>query len=130
MKNIIIKEENKELINRIICEAEGRSTVRKIDYDDCVDAVREIDEKLNLPQRAKNGIVAYVDIHASDFSISYRGEPMSTKIVVMFKNRAWRLVNVYRGKTCSSNRRYQIRLTETAREELIARRLAECTCFR
>lgn len=49
MKSIIIKEENKELINRIISEAEGRSTVRKIDYDDCVAAVKDIDEKLNLP---------------------------------------------------------------------------------
>ena len=130
MKSIIIKEENKELINRIISEAEGRSTVRKIDYDDCVAAVKDIDEKLNLPQKAKSGISAYIDVHASIFSITYHGDTMSTKIKVMYKNRTWQLIDVYRGRTCSYNRKYQVRLTETAVDELTSRRLAECTCFR
>lgn len=129
MKQIIINEGNREVINNTIREAEGRATARTINFDDCMAAVKRIDAQLDLPQRAKNGIIADVDIHAQSFAGSYKGTPMSTQIRVIYKGGTWRLMSVRRANTQSPANTYQVYLTDIAKEELMKRRIAKCTCF-
>ena len=129
-KIIVINNANKDIINDIISKAEGRATARTIDYEDCVAMVNRIDKLLNLPQKAKNGIRAHIDLHAQTFSVSYKGTPYSTHIEVLYRNGSWRLIRVFRAETHCYSYRYNVRLTETAKNELMRRRIAECTCFR
>lgn len=129
MKELIIKEENRETINNAIREVEGRAKARTITYDDCVRAVNSIDKRLNLPKAVKSGITANVDIYAQTFANSYKGEPYSTKMTLIYRNGSWRITDIYRSVTRAQTQQYLIDLTEKAKEELIKRRISECSRY-
>ena len=118
-KEIIMLDANRERINNWIADAQGKARERLINYDDIVAACEEIDKKLNITQKAKNGIMADVDINAQNFPRAYKYRAESTQFRLIYKSGKWRLYSVFRTYTRTSGHKIILTLTDAAREAII-----------
>ena len=92
MKEIVIKEANKEKINNIIKEAEGKASARTIDYDYIVRAIKEIEDKFWLiHKKDMEGMIVCVDMHAQQYPKAYKHTPESTQFSIVKAESGWKL---------------------------------------
>lgn len=117
---IIVKESNKDRINKEINNVQAGCSVRLIDYRDLETAIEDIENKLKIPKRAMKGIVAWVDPWAQHFPNAYQYPPKSTKVKLTRFSSGWALTHVCRS-TCGNtpNKRYALQLPEEAKEAII-----------
>lgn len=121
---ITVKESNKEKIDAIINEAEGKATSRCIGSDAVLYIAEVLDKKL-LPLICKKnlkGTKAQVDYHAQDFAKAYRakGTPRSTWVELEYNGKEWVLTDVKRDSTASSASAFRITYTEKAKQDIVA----------
>lgn len=97
MKEIVIKDVNKEKINNIIKEAEGKASARTIDYDYIVRAIKEIEDKFWLiHKKDMEGMIVCIDMHAQQYPKAYKHTPESTQFKMIRLKSGWKLLNVGR----------------------------------
>lgn len=95
MKNgIIVKSANTEKITAILDESNGQCRERLADCTDVALAADTLDRKFMGIN--KEGLVIDVNPHAQSFSNSYKGVPMTTTFVLLYKYGKWRLVSANR----------------------------------
>lgn len=95
MKNgIIIKESNTEKITAILNVANGKSRERLADYDAVLYAANTLYRKFDGIN--KEELVIDVNPHAQGFANSYKGVPMTTTFVLLYKYGKWHLLNASR----------------------------------
>lgn len=123
---MIVKESNKDKINAMIKEVEGRSTARTIDYRDIVFNIATIERTLGIPKKYMVGIEVNVDKHAQDFPNAYKYTPYSTQYTIKRKASGWDLISVKRNRTRRLKQEYLLQLTDTAKEAIIKTK----ECFR
>lgn len=121
---VIVKENNKEKIDAIINEVEGKATSRRISSASVFDIVEELNKRL-LPLVCKKnlkGTKAQVDYHAQDFAKAYRakGTPRSTWVTLEYNGKEWVLTDVKRDSTASSASAFRIEYTEKAKQDIVA----------
>lgn len=121
---VIVKENNKEKIDAIINEVEGKATSRRISSASVFDIVEELNKRL-LPLVCKKnlkGTKACVDYHAQDFAKAYRakGTPRSTWVELEYNGKEWVLTDVKRDSTASSASAFRIEYTEKAKQDIVA----------
>lgn len=121
---VIVKENNKEKIDAIINEVEGKATSRRISSASVFDIVEELNKRL-LPLVCKKnlkGTKAQVDYHAQDFAKAYRakGTPRSTWVTLEHNGKEWVLTDVKRDSTASSASAFRIEYTEKAKQDIVA----------
>lgn len=119
-KKIYLTENNKSKVEAVLNDVQKRARVRTVDVDEVYEAAKWIEEKLCIPKKHMEGIVATVDMNAQSFPNSYKYMPESTIFVLERKNNKWALTNCYRGE-CRPNpdKRFSLKLTEKARECII-----------
>ena len=111
---IIIKDSNRDRLQAVLDQAQGRCTARTIDVDDLFDAVRDIEERLRIPHSAMNGIRAFVDMHAQKFPAAYKWIPYSTQFELRRFPSGWGLVHVERDICNAPSKTYRLILTDAA----------------
>lgn len=94
--NIIIGEQNKERIEAVIRQVEGKASARCIDYNDIVKAVKTIEDRLNIPKKDLEGVRYSVDLNAQNFPNAYKYKADSTQFTVVRQGGKWRLEKVIR----------------------------------
>lgn len=121
---VIVKENNKEKIDAIINEVEGKATSRRISSASVFDIVEELNKRLLALVCKKNlkGTKACVDYHAQDFAKAYRakGTPRSTWVELEYNGKEWVLTDVKRDSTASSASAFRIEYTEKAKQDIVA----------
>lgn len=121
---VIVKENNKEKIDAIINEVEGKATSRRISSTSVFDIVEELNKRLLALVCKKNlkGTKACVDYHAQDFAKAYRakGTPRSTWVEMEYNGKDWVLTDVKRDSTASSASAFRITYTEKAKQDIVA----------
>lgn len=124
MKKIIrVNDENLEIIEKAIAEAEGKATARTISAGAIIGAAEEIEQYLAIPKKALEGTKVSVDLNAQVFPNSYtnRHTPISTHFDLVYIHREWRLDRVYRARTNSPLNKYQITLTPEGKQAVLDR---------
>lgn len=95
MKNgIIVKLANAEKITAVLDAANGQSRERLAGYADVSYSVDTLDKKFDGIN--KDGLVIDVNPHAQSFANSYKGVPMTTTFVMLYKYSKWRLLSANR----------------------------------
>ncbi len=123
-KNIYVTEENREIIEGRIAEAQRGCSVRKIGYDDIAGATRGIERHLGIAKSRMVGVKADVDPHAQHFAKSYTRNyrpPQSTQFTLEYKRAGWALIRVYRDDCHQYGTTTQLHLTDSARAAVIER---------
>lgn len=97
MKEIIIKESNKERIESAIREAEGKAKVRTIDYNIIKMMIGKIEKKFNFAlKKEMEGLEVIADFHAHSYPRAYKYGPESTFVRMKYNKCSWRLTDIYR----------------------------------
>lgn len=121
---IIVKESNKEKIDAVITEVEGRAQSRCIGSDAVLYIAEVLDKKLLALVCKENlkGTKAHVDFNAQDFAKAYRakGTPRSTWVTLEYNGKEWVLTEVKRDSTASSASAFRIEYTEQAKKDIVA----------
>lgn len=121
MKPIDIK--NREQLAEAIKAAEGRAKERRISVDDVIDALAEVDERLNIISTRTDaiGTTVHVDVNAQRFPKAYKYVPESTHFFAELKRDGWRIVSISRGKTNGPSGRITIELTAATKARIVER---------
>lgn len=121
MKDIIIKNENKERIEKALNEVQEKAKVRIIYYTNIAAAIEKVEKQLRLPKKYLNGVKISVDCNAQNFPRSYKYEPITTIFNADNRNGKWYLTDVYRGRCREQFKGYRIFLTNEAVAQIIKR---------
>ena len=122
MKEIIVKEENRDKINDVLTEVQRRCTVRTITVQNIFDICANLFDKYGISKKAMEGCVFCVDYHAQHFPNSYKYIPESTHIKIRYHNGNFRVVGIYRHSTTTTpNCAIRASLTDSAKEALVMR---------
>lgn len=122
MRNIVIKESNRDRINKEIQAEQRRASVRLITVDDVFKAVKNLEEKLKcIPKVKWDGVSAQVDVHSDRFPRGYGfTAPMSTHFWIVYRAKSWKLVAVQRRDVKQTKGGYMsIQLPKSTKDAII-----------
>ena len=97
-KSIIICEKNREAIENMIGQAEGKATARCLTF-----RIAQLETALGIAKKDMEGVKYDLDDHAQNFPRAYKYKPDSTHAVIERKAGKWRLNKVYR-YTCRNEK--------------------------
>ena len=117
--NIIIKESNRDRIQKEIDAIQKRTRERNIDVDDIFRAVHDIEERLGISKSAMTGVKASVDMNAQNFPNAYKWSPESTNFTMERVASGWKLVGIERDYCRRRGHDYRLVLTDTAKSAII-----------
>lgn len=92
----IICEKNREAIENMISEAEGKATARCLTFKDLTSRIEQLEKVLGIPKKDMEGIKYDLDDNAQNFPLAYKYKPDSTHAVIERTGGKWRLIKVYR----------------------------------
>ena len=119
--NIILNHKHDAEVQSQLDKANYLARTRTVDIDDVYDAVYIIERKFDgCTRKSLEGLTVHVDLNSQDFPNAYHGIPMSTQFVLGYKKRSWRFLRAERSR-CGEFKRYDVRLTDAMREELLKR---------
>ena len=120
-EGILYKEKNRNQIEAMIKKGENRAFIRCITYEGIGNVLSEVDNRLSvIPKKYQTGITINVDANAQSFTSAYKGIPESTKFEAIRTSSGWKLTRVYRDKCRGCTQKIQMKLTQEAKEALIA----------
>lgn len=118
---ILFKHENIEKIKGVIEDNQKRARVRKMNAFLLNDALYILESRLGIKKKDMVGIIADIDWYAADNQ--HCTPPKSTHIVVERTASGWCITDVYRGEQRGWNRRFDVTLTERAKEAIVESKL-------
>lgn len=100
-----------------------RCTARTITAMNIVQAIKEIEERLNLISTKTDsiGTVAEVDVNAQDFPNAYKYTPESTQITLERKTSGWTLKYIERNRCKSRANKIVLTLTDATKAHIAER---------
>ena len=113
-------------LNAIIAGEEGRAKERRIDARMVCEAIEQIEDRLSLPKKCMEGIIAEVDMNAQDFPSAYKWKAQSTRLRMEYRKGSWRILSIYRADCRREKARYMLALTEDARQAILDRHTVFC----
>ena len=108
---------NKEKIEAALNEVQSRAKARTISYEDILEAIDTIEEKLNISKKAMVGVIARVSLHCQHFPANYNGQPMGTEFTIQ-RFSSWFLTGVSR-ENIEHVRKYRLTLSESAKAAIL-----------
>lgn len=119
MNNIILKESNRDRINKEIKKAEGRATARLITYDNMIYICEEVEALLDIAKNNMNGVKIDADYNAQRFPTAYKYTPESTHFTAEYKGNSWTITDIYRDRCRNGIKKADIILTDKAKTAII-----------
>ena len=102
-KSIIICEKNREAIENMITQAEGKATARCLTFKGLTFRIAQLETALGIAKKDMEGVKYDLDDHAQNFPHAYKYKADSTHAVIERRGGKWRLTKVYR-YTCRSEK--------------------------
>ena len=117
--NIVIKEENKDGIEKILNEVQKLCRVRLITYNEMYDFLEKLRKLYPISNKNLNGCVFEIDLNAQTFPSAYKYTPESTQFEVIYKNGYFKLIAVYRYQTKGPKSKVEAKLTSEAEAAIL-----------
>ena len=102
-KSIIICEKNREAIENMIAQAEGKATARCLTFKGLTYRIAQLETALGIAKKDMEGIKYDLDDNAQNFPRAYKYKADSTHAVIERRGGKWRLIDVHRG-TCRNEK--------------------------
>lgn len=120
-KPIIINEHNRNKIEKALNEVQKRCTTRTIDYFDIVNELKAVDEQFSkvCTKKAFENTSVSIDVNGQNFPNSYKYSAKSTQFVAIYLKGKWRLVYLNRDWCRTYSQRWNIFLSETAKQNIL-----------
>lgn len=125
-KSIVICEKNREAIESMVAEAEGKARVRCLTYERLTSRIDQLEKALGIAKKDMEGIKYDVDDHAQNFVHAYKYVADSTHAVIERTGGKWRLTKVYRYNCSPEKHTFQCLEMPAAAETAILTRMR---CF-
>ena len=113
-----INVNNKEKIEAALNETQSRAKARTISYEDILETIEHIEEKLNISKKAMVGVIARASLHCQHFPANYNGQPMGTEFTIQRFSSGWFLTGVSR-ENIEHVRKYRLTLSESAKAAIL-----------
>lgn len=108
-------------IDDVIKSVEGKAKDRLLDHYCIYRFLKNVEDELQIKKQDLEGTKVFCDPNAQDFPNSYHWNPLSTSFIAEYRKGSWRLIDVSR-RTCRRARdRYDVELSESARDALLER---------
>ena len=117
-KPIIINEHNRQKIEKALDEVQGRCKARLIDYEDILAELNAVDKQFSTvcTKKAFEGTTVLIDVNGQIFPNSYKFSAHSTQFSAVYSKSKWRLIYIGRDYCKTYNQRWQITLSDTAKD--------------
>lgn len=120
-KPIIINEHNRNKIEKALNEVQKRCTTRAINYFDIVHELKAVINQLCFvcTKKGLENTSVLIDVNGQNFPNAYKFSPESTQFGAIYLKGKWRLVYVGRDYCKSYAQRWNIYLSETAKQNIL-----------
>lgn len=120
-KPIIINEHNRNKIEKALNEVQKRCTTRTIDYFDIVHELKAVSNQLCFvcTKKGLENTSVSIDVNGQNFPNSYKYSAKSTQFGAIYSKGKWRLVYLGRDYCRSYAQRWNIFLSETAKQNIL-----------
>ena len=117
-KPIIISERNRNKIEKALDEVQGRCKARLSTYEDILSELKAVDEQFSkvCTKKAFEGTEVLIDVNAQDFPNAYKFSAQSTQFRAVYLKGKWRLAYIGRDFCRSYAQRWEVSLSETAKQ--------------
>lgn len=117
-KPIIINDCNKSKIEKALDEVQGRCNARLITYEDILSELKAVDEQFSkvCTKKAFENTSVSIDVNGQNFPNSYKFSAKSTQFRAVYSKGKWRLVYLNRDWCRTYSQRWNIVLSDTAKQ--------------
>lgn len=117
-KPIIINERNRQKIEKALDEAQGRCKARLITYEDILSELKAVDEQFSkvCTKKAFENTGVLIDVNGQVFPKAYEFSAKSTQFRTVYSKGKWRLVYLGRDWCRTYSQRWNIVLSDTAKQ--------------
>lgn len=112
---MIFNEANKERLEKLFKEANGKCRERILTYDNVKHILEKIEETLDIPKKDMIGITAVIDPNAQNFPRAYGYVPYSIYCFATRKKTGWDIEKFGKYRTARAGHAAEIRLTKDAK---------------
>lgn len=115
---IIINERNRQKIEKALNEVQKRCTTRTIDYFDIVHELKAVSNQLCFvcTKKGLENTSVSIDVNGQNFPNAYKYSAESTQFCAIYLKGNWRLVYLGRDYCRSYAQRWNIFLSEAAKQ--------------
>lgn len=120
-KPIIINEHNRNKIEKVLDEVQGRCKARLITYEYILSELKAVDEQFSkvCTKKGLENTSVSIDVNGQNFPNSYKYSAKSTQFVAIYLKGKWRLVYLGRDWCRTYSQRWNIFLSETAKQNIL-----------
>lgn len=120
-KPIIINECNRNKIEKALDEVQGRCNARLITYEDILSELKAVDEQFSkvCTKKGLENTSVSIDVNGQNFPNAYKYSAESTQFSAIYLKGKWRLVYLGRDYCKSYAQRWNIHLSETAKQSIL-----------
>jgi hypothetical protein len=121
IKQVIIHDKNKDKINEILKQVQGKARERKIEsYDELIALIDKYTKNINIPKKYWEGCNLYINIGAGHFASKYNGIPYGTHIeLIGRKDGKFILWTIYR-MAVKDKKPYYFKMTDIAKNSILS----------
>lgn len=114
----IINEHNRNKIEKTLDEVQKRCTARTINYFDIINELKDVDKQFSkvCTKKGLENTSVLIDVSGQNFPNAYKFSAQSTQFGVIYLKGKWRLVYIGRDYCKSYSQRWNIYLSETAKQ--------------
>ncbi|MBO7043556.1 hypothetical protein J6W34_03305 [bacterium] len=112
------KINTEELLNKV----QKKCSTRTITLEEISKTLNDYTESLSISKKSLIGTeIVDCDLNAQNFPNAYRFTPESTHFSAIYKSTGWVITDIWRSRTNAPTKKLIAKLSETAKESLIAR---------
>ena len=121
INNVIVHDKNKDKINEILKQVQGKARERKIkSYDELMELIEKYTKNIKIPKKHWDGCQLIINVGAGHFANKYNGVPYGTHIeLIGRKDGKFIIWTIYRTPV-KDKKPYYLKMTDIAKNSILS----------